>query len=193
MRAANVTNSSYYDLRNAGQDDLFGTADDQLYGVGDSPAYTSGTSASYLVTNGPLQPGMYRFTISTNLTDRPGNSLTNVYVRNFTVTNVPGFVLETRTNQAWNLATSLSPFQTNKPDGSLLGGNPIGVGSAPYYLAAGRINNDTNLDLAVANYSSSTVSILLGDGAGGFLLKTNLPAGNNAICPVLGLFNADAN
>jgi methionine-rich copper-binding protein CopC len=193
MGAATVTNSANYDLRNAGPDNLFGTADDQLYGVVNSPAYTSGTSASYLVTNGPLQPGMYRFTVSTNLTDRVGNNLTNVYVRNFSVVNVPGFVLETRTNNALNLATSLSPFLTNKPDGSLLGTTTVGVGSGPYYLAAGRINNDTNLDLAVANYNSSTVSILLGDGAGGFQLKTNLPAGNNAICPVLGLFNADAN
>jgi uncharacterized protein (TIGR03437 family) len=49
------------------------------------------------------------------------------------------------------------------------GSNPIGVGSAPFFVTAGYFNDDTILDLAVANQGDNTVTVLLGDGVGGFV------------------------
>ncbi len=44
----------------------------------------------------------------------------------------------------------------------------ITVGQAPIFIDKGDFNGDAKLDLAVANNSSSSVSILFGDGAGNF-------------------------
>ena len=44
----------------------------------------------------------------------------------------------------------------------------FGVGSNPISVAVGDFNGDGKQDLAVANYSSNNVSILLGDGDGHF-------------------------
>ena len=46
-------------------------------------------------------------------------------------------------------------------------GPPIPVGKHPGPLAVGDFNQDGNADIAVANYVSNDVSILLGNGAGG--------------------------
>ncbi|UCH63564.1 MAG: VCBS repeat-containing protein, partial [Fidelibacterota bacterium] len=43
-----------------------------------------------------------------------------------------------------------------------------GVGSGPYFVSAGDLDSDGDLDLAVVNYYSNTVSILTGDGSGAF-------------------------
>jgi uncharacterized repeat protein (TIGR01451 family) len=47
-------------------------------------------------------------------------------------------------------------------------GSPIAVGSHPEGVRAGDLDGDGKLDLAVANYGSSTVSVLLGNGDGTF-------------------------
>src|SRR3954469_8120789 len=47
-------------------------------------------------------------------------------------------------------------------------GSPYAAGSAPNQIVAADFNLDTRPDLAVVNGSSDNVTILLGDGAGGF-------------------------
>jgi hypothetical protein len=42
------------------------------------------------------------------------------------------------------------------------------AGNSPRSVAASDFNGDGNQDLAVANYASNNVSILLGNGQGGF-------------------------
>jgi hypothetical protein len=86
---------------------------------------------------------------------------------------------------------------------SLLTGDGVGgfaaplnfsVGSSPRSVAVGDFNGDSRLDAAVANYgtpggSASTVSVLLGNGAGGFAPANNVTAG-----PQLGqVLSADLN
>jgi hypothetical protein len=51
------------------------------------------------------------------------------------------------------------------------------AGTTPSALASGDFNRDGRLDLAVANSGSKDVSILLGDGAGGFAAAPGSPVG----------------
>ncbi len=47
-------------------------------------------------------------------------------------------------------------------------GSPFAVGSGPGPIAVGDFNGDGNLDLAVTNIDSGTVTVLRGNGSGGF-------------------------
>jgi len=78
--------------------------------------------------------------------------------------------------------------------------NPLtnfGAGASPRSLAVGDFNGDGKQDLAVANFGADadnlvvpdTVSILLGNGAGGFGTATNFAAGSNPISIAVGDFN----
>src|SRR4051812_48896439 len=75
-------------------------------------------------------------------------------------------------------------------------GGPISypVGADPLSVAVGDFNGDSNPDLAVANVSSNDVSILLGNGSGGFSPAPGspLPAGSGPISVAVGDFNEDS-
>ena len=47
-------------------------------------------------------------------------------------------------------------------------GSPFAVGRAPYPHAVGDVNRDGNLDIVTPNVGSNNVTVLLGDGRGGF-------------------------
>jgi hypothetical protein len=47
-------------------------------------------------------------------------------------------------------------------------GSPFPAGNEPNDLAIGDINNDGNLDLAFANHDTTYLTVLVGDGKGGF-------------------------
>ena len=53
------------------------------------------------------------------------------------------------------------------------------VGSNPFSVAVGDFNGDGNQDLAVANFSSDNVSVLLGNGVGSFSAATNFGVGDD--------------
>ena len=65
------------------------------------------------------------------------------------------------------------------------------LGDVPQFAAVGDFNGDGLQDLAVANDTSSDVSILLGNGAGGFSAPTNVGAGGNPKWVAVGDFNGD--
>ncbi len=54
-------------------------------------------------------------------------------------------------------------------------------------------NNDGHLDLATANAGDSTVSVLLGDGEGGFGAASHFAAGVGPRSLAVGDFNNDGN
>jgi tetratricopeptide (TPR) repeat protein len=56
--------------------------------------------------------------------------------------------------------------------------SPLAVGHGPGAIAVGQfnINNNSHLDLAVVNSIDDTLTVLLGDGAGGFTLAPNSPS-----------------
>jgi hypothetical protein len=74
-------------------------------------------------------------------------------------------------------------------------GSPHTVGSSPNAIGVGDFNGDFNLDLAVANVGSNpgTLSILLGDGSGGFTGPTSVTVGRGPVCVAVGDWNTDSN
>ena len=93
------------ELRCAGRNGTFGDSDDVVYRLNTS-GYAGSTNLMLNVVDGPLQPGLYRFTSTMALADRLGNGLVAPYTRTFTIGDVPGFVVENRNNGSRALATS---------------------------------------------------------------------------------------
>jgi len=81
----------------------------------------------------------------------------------------------------------------NKGDGTgtFLPAVPYGAGTNPNEVQVGDFNGDGKLDIAVANFSSNNVSILLGNGDGTFQNAHNFPAGTNPAALTVADFNGD--
>ena len=66
------------------------------------------------------------------------------------------------------------------------------LASAPFSAAVGDLNNDGNLDVAIAHYiSGNTVSVLLGNGDGTFQAGVDYPTGPSPNCVRIGDLNND--
>jgi hypothetical protein len=71
-------------------------------------------------------------------------------------------------------------------------GSPFSVGAAPDAIAVADFNGDGVLDLAVANYNGNTVTVLIGNGSGGFTATANpIPVGRLPAGIAVGDFNDD--
>lgn len=72
---------------------------------------------------------------------------------------------------------------------------PPKVGADPVWIATGDFNNDSKLDLAVANKGSNNVSILFGDGTGAFTEATQSPltVGTSPVSLIAAPLNSDNN
>ncbi len=72
-------------------------------------------------------------------------------------------------------------------------GSPFAVGTNPTFVAVGDFNGDGIQDLAVPNFADNTLTVLLGNGLGGFTAAIGSPfaAGNGAYAVAVGDFNAD--
>ena len=65
------------------------------------------------------------------------------------------------------------------------------TGNTPTAITTGDFNGDGNLDLAIANGSGNTVTILLGNGNGTFTAAASPATGNSPSSLVVGDFNGD--
>src|SRR6056297_2689309 len=74
-------------------------------------------------------------------------------------------------------------------------GSPLTVGDGPNAVALGDVNDDGNADLVTANAGSNDISVLLGDGIGGFAPAAGSPfmAGDLPQSVTLGDVDADDN
>ncbi|MDX1952258.1 MAG: FG-GAP-like repeat-containing protein [Verrucomicrobiota bacterium] len=190
MAPATVMNTNNIELRSAGADETFNTPDDQLYSITAS-AYVTGLSASYLISNGPLQEGFYKFTISTAFTDRSGSPLPAPYIREFQVSELAGFILENRTNNSPLLSTSLSTNIITQPNGSFDVSNPLNTDSNPYGIAIGNFNGDQHNDFVVSALGQNRVMVFLGLGGGAFTNYTNIVVGNSPRSTLVADLNKD--
>ena len=73
--------------------------------------------------------------------------------------------------------------------GALAGVAPVGAG--PYGLASGDFDGDGNDDVVTANYYSDNVTVLLGDGVGGFQPAVSYAAGFGPFQVAVGDLNGD--
>ena len=73
-------------------------------------------------------------------------------------------------------------------------GSPFAVGSSPESVALGDVDGDGLLDVVTANRNSDNVSVLLGDGGGGFTAAAGSPfaVGDGPVSVALGDVDGDA-
>ncbi len=78
-------------------------------------------------------------------------------------------------------------------------GSPFTVGTTPTSVVVGDFNGDGIQDLVTANHASSNLTVLLGNGAGGFTaapgspVAISSPIGNGSIFMAVGDFNGRRN
>jgi hypothetical protein len=69
---------------------------------------------------------------------------------------------------------------------------PTGLGSAPHMVAVGDFNNDNRLDIAVTNFGTNSIGILLGNGDGNFKNQITIDTTpSHPRCLAIGDFNND--
>ena len=74
--------------------------------------------------------------------------------------------------------------------------SPIDVGANPRFIAVGFFDQDSNLDMAVANGASNNVTILLGNGDGTFTeepTESPISVGDTPLSIAVGFFDQDSN
>jgi len=69
--------------------------------------------------------------------------------------------------------------------------SPVSVGEGPVSLSIGHFNEDAHPDMAVANYSKGSVSILIGVGGGNFVEAGQYYLGDNPVFIASGDFTGD--
>ena len=94
------------------------------------------------------------------------------------------------TNSSFSSLTSMSLFFGDGA-GKLRFASVKPVGSSPYAITSGDVNNDGHDDLVYTNIGHNTVSVLINDGSGGFGPPTGFAVGTEPRSVALGDFNGD--
>ncbi len=148
-------------------------------------SYNGGLSETLAIAESPLPAGSYTLSVDSGITDRAQNGLTPFQLE-FGIASVPGFVTQTANDNSTATATPLAT-PTSQWDGSFTA-NSYGVsGNTPYFTATAALRGAGQpLDLVTANYNSSTISVLLGNGNGTFQAPVTYAVGSNPIAVAIG-------
>ena len=120
--------SNGWEVRSAGADGLFDSADDVLYTV--VADYDNASTVSLRVTDGPLAPGKYRFTITASVTDPYGNAIDgnrdgvggDAYIQYFEIAPLPTAAeFEGKSNDTRETAKPVALVEDPANSGSLIG------------------------------------------------------------------------
>ncbi len=85
----------------------------------------------------------------------------------------------------------MPPAMTGCTTPSFAPATNFAAGDGAFSVTVGDFNGDGRLDLAIADANSNNVSVLLGNGLGGFGAPTNFAAGNGPRSVAVGDFNGD--
>ena len=153
--------------------------------------FAVGTSPGALAIGDFNGDGILDFAVTNELDDNVtvllgigGGGFTPATGSPFLVGTAPSYVVAADFNSDGFLDLAVANASSNNV--TLLLGNgsgrfvvspsgPFSTGKQPFAMATGDFNGDNFPDLAVANYSDSTVSVLLGNGAGGFTAGPGSP------------------
>lgn len=134
----------------------------------------------------------------------PGVSSTNFPTTNYAVGNSPSFVATAILRTGSEINDLIVANSADNTISVLLGNGdgtfksqvtyPLGAttDTDPVWIATGDFNNDGNVDLAVANKGSNTISIFLGNGDGTFKPATDIPTGHSPVAVIAANLNTNS-
>lgn len=129
--------------------------------------------------SGVESPANVSFNAFLAVGDFNGDGKTDLAVASYGLTGVPGN------------APSVAILLSNGDGTFTQAAANLGTGDTPGSLTTGDFNGDGNLDLAVANAGSNTLTILLGNGDGTFTAAASPATGNSPSSVAVGDFNGD--
>jgi hypothetical protein len=147
---------------------------------------TTGSTATILAD--------YSFTAGTNITAVTANTFTiaaGATTATLNVVAVSDAVSDPNETVKVNLTSGGDYILGANSSASFNPATNFTVGSNPNSVTVGDFNGDGKSDLAVANFYSNNVSVLLGTGTGSFGAATNFTVGTRPISVTVGDFNGD--
>lgn len=121
-----------------------------------------------------LGNGSGGFTLAPHFQLAPNSNPAAAAVGDFNGDGMPDLAVVTGGNVVVLLGNGLGGF-------TQAAGGPFPVANGPYWTVVGDFNGDGKLDVAVANESSHDVTVLLGDGSGGFMQAAGSPSPGGAL------------
>ncbi|CCI04718.1 beta strand repeat-containing protein [Microcystis aeruginosa] len=161
----------------------------------DTPAPTGGIVVNFNTTGSTATNiADYSLTAGTNITAVTANTFTIAAGATSATLNVVALsdaVNDPNETVKVNLTSGGDYILGANSSASFNPATNFSVGSNPLSVTVGDFNNDGKMDLAVANYYSNNVSVLLGTGTGSFGTATNFSVGSNPRSVTVGDFNND--
>jgi hypothetical protein len=155
--------------------------------------YTAASVTRSFTISAANPSGSFKPAAGSPITVGSGSYPASVATGDFNGDGVPDLAVANENNTVTILLGNGSGGFTPSP------GSPFAVGSGPISLAAGDFNGDGILDLAIANELGNNVTVLVGNGLGGFTpgpgspfaVGTPFAAASNPYFVVVGDFNGD--